>query len=70
MFIETDCRDPYHKSYLVLIFPNSPYQWQEVCCVGEVLVQNLVSAVGLQSRLQQETGKNPDISCSSSNKLH
>lgn len=61
MFIETDCKDSYHKSYLVLIFPNSPYHWQEVCRVGEVLFQNLVFAVGLQSRLQQETGKNLDV---------
>lgn len=34
-FIETESREPYHKSHLVLIFPNSYYQWQEVCCIGD-----------------------------------
>lgn len=65
-FIETESREPYHKSYSALIFPNSSYHWQEVCHIGDVLVYNLVFAVDLPTRLGWETSEPPDIWCPSS----
>lgn len=35
--IERDCRD-FYQSHPGLIFPDSPYHWQEVCHIDEVLV--------------------------------
>lgn len=49
---ETQSRKIYHKSYLALIFPNSSYHWQEVCCIGDGTGLEFGGCCDLHARLE------------------